>query len=94
MPQILLKALIGLAICLGWSRWAATTATIFYGIAGPGEVLRARRRGLHTPEDLLELHHKWVCLKIGRPKSRKKAAKVQHVNLDEINRLSAKSGAV
>eukprot|EP00439_Symbiodinium_sp_Y106_P070343 s3923_g12.t1 len=46
MPEILLKALIGLAICLGWSRWAATTATIFYGIARPGEVLRARRRDL------------------------------------------------
>ncbi|OLP96826.1 hypothetical protein AK812_SmicGene20890 [Symbiodinium microadriaticum] len=30
------------------------------------------------------------CPPPGTPKSRKKAAKVQHVNLDEINRLSAK----
>ncbi|CAE7464969.1 unnamed protein product [Symbiodinium sp. CCMP2456] len=83
MPEILLKALIGLAVCLGWFRWAAATATIFYGIARPGEVLKARRRDLLTPADLLDPHHKWVYLKIGKPKSRKRAAKVQHVKLDD-----------
>ena len=51
MPEILLKGLLGLALQLGWFRWAAATAAIFYGIARPGEVLRALRKHLLTPED-------------------------------------------
>ena len=41
MPEILLKGMLGLALQLGWYRWAAATAVIFYGIARPGEVFRA-----------------------------------------------------
>ncbi|CAE7319659.1 unnamed protein product, partial [Symbiodinium microadriaticum] len=70
MPEILLKGLLGLALQLGWFRWAAAAAAIFYGIARPGEVLRALRKHLLTPEDLLDPSHGWIYLRISKPKSR------------------------
>ena len=81
MPEIILRALLGLAITNGWLRWAATAAGIFFGISRPGEFLAASRKHLLTPENLLENEHMAVYLRIEKPKSRRRAARVQHVKV-------------
>ncbi|CAE7732556.1 unnamed protein product, partial [Symbiodinium necroappetens] len=84
MPEIVLKAMCGLALALGWKRWAAATAGIFYAIMRPGELLRMRRHQVLTPVDLLEPSHRWLYLRVEKPKSRRKSAKVQHAKLDDL----------
>ena len=53
-PEPILKAMVGLAVALGWTRWAAAALAIFYFISRPGDVLNACREDLLTPLDILE----------------------------------------
>ena len=83
MPEPLLHAMAGLGLSLGWVRWTAALLAIFYFISRPGEVLCASRKDVLTPEDALDRRCTWLYLKIPRPKSRKRAARVQHVKLND-----------
>ncbi|OLP79985.1 hypothetical protein AK812_SmicGene39667 [Symbiodinium microadriaticum] len=87
VPEALFKALVGLSCLLGWERWAATTMAIFFFVARPGEVLKASRDKLLTPDDALEPLHRWLYLRITAPKSRRRAARVQHVKLDDVTAM-------
>ncbi|CAE7806563.1 unnamed protein product, partial [Symbiodinium sp. CCMP2456] len=64
VPEALLRALIGLSHALGWERWTAATLAIFFFVSRPGEVLRATRGKLLTPEDALEPFHRWLYLRL------------------------------
>ncbi|CAE7527916.1 unnamed protein product [Symbiodinium microadriaticum] len=83
IPEALFKALVALSHLLGWERWTAATMAIFFFVSRPGEVLRATRDKLLTPDDALEPLHRWVYLRITAPKSRRRAARIQHVKLDD-----------
>ena len=83
MPEPLLHAMAGLGLSLGWVRWTAALLAIFYFISRPGEVLCASRKDVLTPEDALDRRCTWLYLRIPRPKSRKRAARVQHVKLND-----------
>ena len=83
LPEALLRAMVGLALALRWTRWACVTLACFYAVARPGEMLKARRCDVLTPEDLLDLEHPWLYIRVGKPKSKRKAAKIQHVKLQE-----------
>ena len=72
IPEVMLRGLVGLAVSLNWKRWAAITAAMFYGISRPGELLRCLRSDVP-----------WIYIKVGQPKSRRKAARVQHKKLNE-----------
>ena len=81
--EVILQAMVGIALALRWRCWAAVTLATFYAIARPGELLHARRRNVLTPLDLLEPEHSWIYIKIDKPKSRRRGAKVQHIKLCE-----------
>ena len=83
LPEALLRAMVGVALALKWRRWAAVTLAAFYMIARPGEMLRAKRKHVLTPVDLLDDGHAWLYLRIEKPKSRRKATKVQHIKMNE-----------
>ena len=83
MPEVVLQAIVGIALALHWRRWAAVTLANFYAVARPGELLHARRRNVLTPSDLLEPEHDWIYVRVEKPKSRRRGAKVQHVKLCE-----------
>ena len=82
-----LRAMVGVALALKWRRWAAVTLAAFNMIARPGEMLRAKRKHVLTPADLLDDGHAWLYLKIEKPKSRRKAAKVQRIKMNELGVL-------
>ena len=74
-PEVIVKAMVGLALAFGWRRWAGVTLAIFYCIARPGELLLARRSQVLTPTDILDCEHPWLYVRTQKPKSRRKAAK-------------------
>ncbi|CAE7429857.1 CALS7 [Symbiodinium sp. CCMP2592] len=83
MPEVVLKAMVGIALALKWSRWASVTMAIFYAINRPGELLKAKRRHVLTPTDLLDPNHGWMYFRIKKPKSRRRAARIQHSKLSD-----------
>ena len=83
LPEVVFQAMVGVALLLRWRRWAAATVAAFYAVSRPGELLHARRRHAVTPRDLLDDTHPWVYIKIEKPKSRRRGAKIQHVKLND-----------
>ena len=83
LPEIVFQAMVGVALVLRWKRWAAAAVAAFYSVSRPGELLRARRHHVLTPGDLLDETHPWVYIKIEKPKSRRRGARIQHVKLNE-----------
>ena len=77
MPEILLRAMVSVALSWGWKRWSAITLLCFYAIARMGETLAATRNELLTPTDALEADGK-LYLIFRSPKTRNKGARVQH----------------
>ena len=86
-PEVIVRAMVGLALAFGWRRWAGVTLAIFYCIARPGELLTAKRSQILTPLDILDSEHPWLYVRILRPKSRRKAARVQHAKLKDSEAL-------
>ncbi|CAE7880747.1 ARF6 [Symbiodinium microadriaticum] len=86
-PEVIVRAMVGLALAFGWRRWAGVTLAIFYCIARPGELLTAKRSQILTPLDILDSEHPWLYVRILRPKSRRKAARVQHAKLKDPEAL-------
>ena len=77
IPEPLVTAVCALAILWKWPRFASTVLLCYYGIMRIGEVLRAKRRDLLTPSDLLS-DDQVLYLKINQPKSRGRGPKVQY----------------
>ena len=69
MPEILLRAMVSVALSWGWKRWSAITLLCFYAIARMGETLAATRNELLTPTDALEADGK-LYLIFRSPKTR------------------------
>ena len=86
-PEVIVRAMVGLALAFGWRRWAGVTLAIFYCIARPGELLTAKRSQILTPLDILDSEHPWLYVRILRPKSRRKAVRVQHAKLKDPEAL-------
>ena len=82
VPVAIVEAMICVALSWRWTRFAAALALIFFGIARPGEVLRALRRHLVLPRDLLAANYKVCYLRIEHPKgSRKGKGRLQHLSV-------------
>ena len=72
----------GLALGLGWTRFAAVLLLCFYCAARPGEVLKALREDTLLPVDCLEEGGRHtIFLKVKLPKARKGGAKIQHCKM-------------
>ena len=82
LPEPLLKAMAALSLGWQWYRWTAVLVFSFYSACRVGEVLRARRSDVLTPEDLLLERH-LIFLKVRDPKSRRRGARVQYCSVDE-----------
>ena len=81
IPEALLKAMISLAWCWKWRRFAAVLAFTFYSVSRVGEVLRAKRAHVLTPKDLLFETHT-VYLRILHPKTRNRGARTQYCSTE------------
>ena len=77
IPEPLVIAVCALAILWKWPKFASAVLLCYYGIMRIGEVLRARRRDLLTPCDLLS-DDQVLYLKINQPKSRGRGPNVQY----------------
>ena len=80
LPIAILKAMISLAICWKWTRWAAVTLVAFFGICRIGEVLKAVRADFLLPSDLLESGTR-IYLRIREPKTKRPGARIQHATI-------------
>ena len=82
MPVGVLRAMIAVAICWRWYRWAGVTLLAFFGICRPGEVLQAARDDLLLPEDLIAEAQEVIYLKVRTPKSRRRGlGRSQHAKI-------------
>lgn len=87
MPEPLLRAMCSLALLWRWKRVAAVLLLTFYSISRIGEVLRAAREDLLTPDDLLS-ERMSLFLKIRNPKSRGRGPKTQYSSCDDPETVS------
>ena len=82
LPTSVFQALVSLAVLWGWNRFAGSLCIAFYGITRPGEVLRATRKHLVLPSDLLLDTEGPLYLRIQEAKSRRRGRnKVQHASV-------------
>ena len=83
LPELLYKAMIGVAGMWGWHRWCATLVMVYEGIGRIGEALRALRRDLVLPSDNFDDEHMVAYMKVSQPKTRRRGkGKVQHLRID------------
>ena len=83
MPEPIYRAMVALAIQVGWLRWAGNTTTSFEGCSRPGEPLRALRKDLLRPSDMLVKDGECRLLKVRKPKPGKRGKYlVQHFKVD------------
>ena len=80
LPEPVVKAMASLGISWGWHRWTAVLLVAFYSASRVGEVLRAMRGALLTPDDLLS-EHQVMFLRVDSPKTRTRGAKIQYVSV-------------
>lgn len=84
IPEAVAKAIIACAIlCMGWRQFASVVGISFFGISRPGEPLKAERRHLILPSDLLQEDCRTAYVRIENPKSRRRGlGKVQHLCIE------------
>eukprot|EP00435_Cladocopium_sp_Y103_P065292 s216_g27.t1 len=82
MPEPLLRAMAAVAVSWRWTRWAAVLLGCFFSICRIGEFIKARRRDVLLPSDLLE-DRLVVYVKIPEPKTRRRGARVQYATIVE-----------
>ena len=83
IPEPVAKAIIACAILWGWRRFASVVGISYFGISRPGEPLRAERRHLILPSDLLQSDCRTAYVRIDNPKSRRRGlGKVQHLCIE------------
>ena len=85
LPLVLYQAMISVAICWGWLRFAGIMVIGFEAICRPGEPLRAKRSDLLLCRDLVVESPSVVFLRIENPKARHRGiGTVQHAKLDNL----------
>lgn len=88
LPKMLLDAMLSLALCWGWKRWAAVTAVAFHGAMRVGEPLRACRRDLLLPEEAC-LSVEVCFLNVQNPKAgRRGRGQVQHARISDTSAVA------
>lgn len=84
VPEPIAKAIIVCSVLWGWRQFASIVGISFFGISRPGEPLRAQRKHLILPEDLLQDGSHTAYLRIENPKSRRRGlGRVQHLCIEE-----------
>ena len=79
LPNVVFQAMAVVGLLWGWKFWVGATVLAFEGICRPGEVLRAQRRDLLLPKDLVTEDPNVVFLRIKNPKPGKRGiGLVQH----------------
>ena len=79
LPEALLA---GFGIALGWYRFVVAVLLSYYCIVRPGEVLKAVRKDILTPANCLDdTGSACIYLKVTKPKTRKRGARVQHCKI-------------
>ncbi|CAE7350570.1 Rraga [Symbiodinium sp. CCMP2592] len=82
LPEVILRAMVAVALLWGWERIAGILLIAFWGISRPGEALRSFRSDLLLPSDLLIKENRVCYLKISAPKTgRRTKARVQHISV-------------
>ena len=85
IPGSVLRAMVCISWMLGWHRFSGTLCLSFFGITRPGEILKAIRRDLLFPSDLLTPDSGQIFLRVGEPKSRRRGkGKVQHAVVQNV----------
>ena len=87
LPEALLRAMATIALTWGWDTWAAVLLCGFFSASRIGEILRAKRKHVLTPADLLS-KRKVLYVQIVSPKSRRKGATIQYVTVTEPSVIS------
>ena len=84
LPWKLCQAMASLALAWKWFRFALTLLIGFLGILRIGEVLKARRRDLVLPTDLLAEASDKLYLKVKEPKTKRRGGgRVQHATVTD-----------
>ena len=84
IPHALARAVIALALSLGWARFAAVVGLSFFGTARVGEPLNAHRGAILLPSDLLLDEIPTCYVRVEAPKtSHRGTGKVQHFVVKE-----------
>lgn len=81
IPKQVMFALAATAMAWDWPKTAALLVIGFFGLLRPSELILLRRRDLALPMDHWE--EGIANFRVGAPKTRFKAAKDQHVRIDE-----------
>ena len=90
MPLKLCEGMASLAICWRWPAFALVILIAFKGILRPGEVLRAVRRDLVLPSDLLHETCVKFYLKVREPKTQRRGGgRTQHTSVEDPALASA-----
>ena len=74
VPVSVVRAMTCISLHWGWRRFAGSVLSSFFAIMRPGEFLRAIRRDLVLPSDLLRNEEVPVFLRVREPKSRRRGA--------------------
>ena len=90
LPEPVYRAMVVLAINIGWDRWAGNTVISFEGCSRPGEPLRGIRSDLLLPSGMSLGDEDCISLKVRKPKSgRRGRGIVQHFKENRAFLLSA-----
>lgn len=82
LPEALLRAMATVGLSWKWTVWTAVLLCSFYSASRIGEILRAKRRHVLTPADLLS-ERKVLYVQIVSPKSRRTGATIQYVTVTD-----------
>ena len=80
LPEPLVRAMACVGIAWGWKRWTCVLLTSFFAVMRVGELLKARRRDILTPADLLS-SEEVIYVKVEDPKIRRRGARIQYSTL-------------
>lgn len=83
LPEPLLRAMATLGISWNWLRWSAVLLGCFYSMTRIGEFLRAQRKDVLLPSDVLEDATAVIYIKISEPKTRRRGARIQYATIDD-----------
>eukprot|EP00435_Cladocopium_sp_Y103_P030866 s2573_g7.t1 len=82
MPEPLLRAMAALGISWKWFRWSAVLLGCFFSMTRIGEFIRAQRKDVLLPSDILE-QSAVIYVKIPEPKTRRRGARVQYATIED-----------
>ena len=81
LPKQILYAIVITALAWEWQRVGVLLVVAFFGLLRPSEAIALRRKDVSLPSDHWEKGILYI--RVGAPKTRMKAARDQHVRIDE-----------